>query len=151
MKFIKQNVQKGFTLIELMITVAIIGILSSIALPAYKDYTIRAQVTEAISLANGLKPYVSEYHSYNGNFSGISNTAYPRSSGTYVTGVGLLGPGIILASFGNKANSALSGGILYLVPQETSSKNLEWYCVSEIHKKYLPSTCREGVPDTSED
>ena len=63
-----KNIQKGFTLIELMIVIAIIGILAAIAIPAYQNYTIRSQVTEGLSLADGWKTSISEYYAQNGSF-----------------------------------------------------------------------------------
>ena len=68
-------VQKGFTLIELMIVVAIIGILAAIAIPAYQNYTIRAQVTEGLNLADGWKTSVGEFYAQNGTFPAGSSTA----------------------------------------------------------------------------
>jgi type IV pilus assembly protein PilA len=70
-----KKVQKGFTLIELMIVIAIIGILAAIAIPAYQNYTIRSQVTEGLSLADGWKTSISEYYAQNGSFPTTSTTA----------------------------------------------------------------------------
>ncbi len=70
-----KTLQKGFTLIELMIVIAIIGILAAIAIPAYQNYTIRAQVTEGLSLAAGWKTAISEYYAQNGAFPGCSSSA----------------------------------------------------------------------------
>jgi type IV pilus assembly protein PilA len=69
-----KQVQKGFTLIELMIVVAIIGILAAIAIPAYQNYTIRAQVTEGLSLADGWKTGIAEFYAQNGVFPSTSST-----------------------------------------------------------------------------
>src|ERR1700761_3718507 len=81
-------VQKGFTLIELMIVIAIIGILAAIAIPAYQNYTIRAQVTEGLSLADGVKTQVSEFYAQNGSFPQSVTTAAASASNTvmYLTG-----------------------------------------------------------------
>src|SRR5580698_9534614 len=76
-----KTIQKGFTLIELMIVIAIIGILAAIAIPAYQNYTIRSQVTEGISLAAGWKTAVSEYYAQNGSFPTSSTTASTGAAG----------------------------------------------------------------------
>src|SRR3984957_6023042 len=97
-----KQVQKGFTLIELMIVVAIIGILAAIAIPAYQNYTIRAQVTEGLSLADGWKTGISEYYAQNGTFPTCTSTtggagciaATAASTGKYVGSVTILTGGI---------------------------------------------------------
>jgi type IV pilus assembly protein PilA len=76
-----KTIQKGFTLIELMIVIAIIGILAAIAIPAYQNYTIRAQVTEGLSLAAGWKTAISEYYAQNGSFPQCSNTTNAGAAG----------------------------------------------------------------------
>src|ERR1700676_5367577 len=96
-------VQKGFTLIELMIVIAIIGILAAIAIPAYQNYTIRAQVTEGLTLADGWKTCSSEYYAQNGTFPSCSSTtggagciaAAGTSSGKYVSGITVVANGEI--------------------------------------------------------
>ena len=142
---IKTKAQKGFTLIELMITVAIVGILAAVALPAYQDYTIRAQVAEGFSLASGAKVVVAEYHALKGDLPEDNEAAgYGGASGKYVTEVAIE-DGVIAATFGStgQANSNLHGGTLSLTPVEDDDSGvLQWYCSSEtIAKKYLPSSC----------
>ena len=81
-----KNIQKGFTLIELMIVIAIIGILAAIAIPAYQNYTIRSQVTEGLSLADGWKTSISEYYAQNGSFPTGSSTSPVAPALIAVTG-----------------------------------------------------------------
>src|SRR5687768_12939427 len=109
-----KSVQKGFTLIELMIVVAIIGILAAIAIPAYQDYTIRAQVTEGLNLAGGVKAAISEFYAQNGTWptsltgnavGELGFTAPPQ--GKYVGGITLGTAGAIIITYGNQANQLL--------------------------------------------
>src|SRR5437660_5477791 len=103
-------VQKGFTLIELMIVVAIIGILAAIAIPAYQDYTIRAQVTEGLNLASSVKASVGEYFANNGTWPVGLVGASPalgfvnNPSGKYVTKVDVA-TGTIVITYGGQANA----------------------------------------------
>src|SRR6266404_5267978 len=98
-----KQVQQGFTLIELMIVVAIIGILAAIAIPAYQNYTIRAQVTEGLTLADGWKTSIAEFYAQNGTFpAGASTTgsatqivAAGATTGKYVAGVTVVTGGIV--------------------------------------------------------
>ncbi|MCW5155901.1 pilin, partial [Burkholderia cenocepacia] len=109
---IKAKAQKGFTLIELMITVAIVGILAAVALPAYQDYTIRAQVAEGLSLADGAKVVVAEYQDHHGSLPADGTAAgYSVSTGKYVTGTAIAN-GIITATFGWAANSNLANATI---------------------------------------
>src|SRR6202790_3992735 len=105
-----KHVQKGFTLIELMIVVAIIGILAAIAIPAYQNYTIRAQGTEGLTLADGWKTGIAEYYSNTGNMRGaIANLAGTTSSvGKYEASI-LVSTGSIVITYGNAANTKISG------------------------------------------
>src|ERR1700750_650133 len=95
-----KSAQKGFTLIELMIVVAIIGILAAIAIPAYQNYTIRAQVTEGLNLADGWETAVGDYYANNGSMPSLAQlTGTNASTGKYVTQVTVVG-GSIQATYG---------------------------------------------------
>lgn len=136
--------QKGFTLIELMVVVAIVAILAAVALPAYQDYVTRAQVVEAMSLSGGPKVNVAAFHAGHGRFPVDNNEAgLPMASsiaGTYVTSVEVDRLGNIRASFGNRANDKLQGQALTLTATDVAG-HLRWSCAG-VQAKYLPSTCR---------
>lgn len=132
---------KGFTLIELMITVAIVGILAAVAIPAYQDYVTRSQFSEGLSLVSGAKPIVSEYHSNNGRYPSNSEVGFTGYIGKYVSSVQIASNGRINAVFGEEANSKLANKNLYLTPTEESPGNLSWNCQSDVEEKYLPKNC----------
>jgi type IV pilus assembly protein PilA len=134
-----RTLQKGFTLIELMIVIAIIGILAAIAIPAYQNYTIRAQVTEGLSLAAGWKTAISEYYAQNGAFPGCSSTAVAglagcvavtgATSGKYVSSVTVAaGSQIVINYTGPQVNGKLSGLKLDLSPGLDSNNDVIWVC-----------------------
>ena len=138
-----KRVQQGFTLIELMIVAAIIGILAAVALPAYQDYTIRSQMTEPINLADGAKAAVADYWSNTGNFPTTSADAgFAGASGKYTTGVEIGDNGVITATVGNEANTAIANKVVTLTPEATTEGNLKWTCGSDADAKYLPVACR---------
>jgi type IV pilus assembly protein PilA len=126
------KLQKGFTLIELMIVVAIIGILAAIAIPAYQDYTIRAQVSEGMNLAAAAKAAVAETFLNTGEApldrteAGMSTNA-TDTNGKYVTSVAVEN-GIIEIQYGFDANAAITGETLQLVPHVTPDGSVAWQC-----------------------
>ena len=140
----KRLAQKGFTLIELMIVVAIIGILAAIAIPAYQDYTIRAQLTEGLNLAGAVKAEISEFYAQNGAWplnlgpgvNTLGHTATQIPSGKYVSSIAVT-TGLITINFSNaggfQANANLNGLSLGLQPRlsgaaANGNNDVVWIC-----------------------
>jgi type IV pilus assembly protein PilA len=129
-----KKLQHGFTLIELMIVVAIIGILAAIAIPAYQDYTVRAQVSEGLNLAAAAKAAVSESFLNTGvapatrTVAGMSANA-TDTQGKYVKSVNVTN-GVILVTYGNEANQALKGAneTLGITPYLSNDNSVIWRC-----------------------
>lgn len=153
----------GFTLIELMIVVAIIGILSSIAIPAYQDYTIRAQVVEALSLSGELKPSIRDFYKDRGVFPTTNEEAGVPAAihliGQYVTDIEVT-DGAMHVRFGNYANAQIAGEILTIRPgyvTASPTSPISWNCgyhsppkgmtangedKTTLSNKHLPAACR---------
>ena len=143
---------QGFTLIELMIVVAIIAILAAIALPAYQDYVIRSQVSEGSVLADGAKTAVAEYYSNRGT-APTDNTSAGLASAASITGkyvVSLtVSGGLITTKFSKgspqRANSAIDTSTLIFSPTfGATAGSTVWKCSSAIAAKWLPVICRSG-------
>ena len=132
-----KSVQKGFTLIELMIVIAIIGILAAIAIPAYQNYTIRAQVSEGPSLVSGVETAFDECYASKGTAGapatgtgcdtlshlGITSTI----SGTYVKSV-TYAPGVITVNYGNNSNSNIVGKDITFAAYQSKNGDISWVC-----------------------
>ena len=143
--------QQGFTLIELMIVVAIIGILAAIAIPAYQDYTIRAQVSEGLSLSAGAKAAVSEYYQDQGDMpannadAGLSAAA--NIQGKYVESVTVGANGVLTVLYRNAAptNNNIRAATLTMTPTDNAG-SISWACqggnILGGEDKWLPAACR---------
>ncbi len=137
--------QQGFTLIELMIVVAIIGILAAVALPAYQDYTKRAHVSEGINLAASAKTAITEYYTSQAvlpstnALAGLPDKATIK--GNAVTSVEVGTDGVITVIFNSKVDD---GKTLVLVPDVTTNVgSISWSCnTGTVDDKYLPANCR---------
>lgn len=137
-KAIPNRLTRGFTLIELMIVVAIIGILASIALPSYKDYTTRAKVTEVLIAATGGKNIIQEYYVVNGALPSSTQLTIATQVSKFVSAVAWNGTAISATA---KGDSAITNSTITLTPS-ASNGNLSWTCSGTIDARYRPSSCR---------
>lgn len=135
--------QKGFTLIELMIVVAIVGILAAVAIPAYQDYTIRARVTEGLNLASAAKLAVSETAMSNNNLANVTQATSgyePPQPTANVQSIAIADGGDITITYTPEAG----GGTIVLEPtQDPNSGEVQWTCTGgNLDAKYRPANCR---------
>lgn len=137
----------GFTLVELMIVVAIIGILAAVAIPAYQDYLARAQVTEALDLLTGVKTPLAEFHGEQGRWpedASLGELVGNISGGKYTTSLvksgGTAGPAVVTATL---VSTDIHPGIAGKQVALTSADGKQWSCVTvDLPIKYLPAACR---------
>ncbi|HSR62862.1 MAG TPA: pilin [Gammaproteobacteria bacterium] len=147
-----KQMQQGFTLIELMIVVAIIGILAAVAIPSYQDYTARAQVTEAMSLTSGMKTALAEYYADRGSFPTNPTVIGSTTSGKYVSNItfgtntgGTLEVNATMKSSG--VNADIQGKVFAIA---TTDGGNQWDCGevgaaaadTDIDTQYLPGACK---------
>ncbi|MEI2795760.1 pilin [Pseudoxanthomonas sp. F11] len=137
----KKNMQ-GFTLIELMIVIAILGILLAIAIPAYQDYTIRAKVSEGLNLAAAPKLAVAEYQQSNGEFPGSAVSAgYETVSTTIVDNIDIGADGVITITYADPPE--IANATITLTPATATGGAVTWRCeAGTLEPKYTPSSCR---------
>ncbi|MDD5493559.1 MAG: pilin [Dehalococcoidia bacterium] len=144
-----QKAQQGFTLIELMIVVAIIGILAAIAIPAYQDYIQRSQVAEAFSVSDGMKTAIAEFAQTNGAYPAAADIAAGvggPAAGTYSDAATTAGTGVVIVTMkaAGIAGADVATKIITLTPPAALAGltgSFTWVCTSTAKQKYLPKSC----------
>ena len=149
------NNQKGFTLVELMIVVAIVGVLAAVALPAYQDYTSRAKMSEPVELLKGLKQDITQYYTETGNLPNMTDltTSFgPKvNSGKYTTDIGAVAPGIFVATMRSGIGANINGTqvrLEYTFVSGSGGDVLAHLCGpyttgTATPARYLPADCRD--------
>ena len=143
MKSMKKQVQQGFTLIELMIVIAIIGILAAVALPAYQDYTIRAKASELVLASSAAKNVISEYALINSTIAGITAGSVSIQNINQGMVASVVWDGTYIRVNGNATALGVSSGdvILRLMPSGDPATGILWVCDAAEGTQYLPSSC----------
>ena len=140
----KRSLQKGFTLIELMIVVAIIGILAAVALPAYQDYTLRAKVSEVVLAASGGKTAIAEAYQTLGHMPAVASAGINSQVSKYVSSVAYTKTsdtvGVITANA--QGDTKITGSNIVLTGTADTAGVVVWVCTGSIDAKYKPANCR---------